>query len=412
MSTEEFDDTTADEREPTAAEIDWWRRENLFIKPEQIDPEFYPRMVNMSAGFMARATVRPDEPEPPEYIAIEMPHPATSELLLAVAQWNLHWEAAQFRRRFFDEDDLPEPMRQLSDLGDNNLVLVPRTRSRYFEYQPLAHLLPRATLERFGLPLLRSGQWPFIADNSGVDDYLPDDFEQRLARAWAWTVWPRLSPKSSMSAFTKDDPVRILAHNLDFWVPTVTRVIENILREFPEVKNDAESGPVRLVDGSLLEGAQMVPPRMGRPVWLGDDEAAEKVIETVEQADVTGRLHGILDAVRSNRVEDDFSDRWSFAREDFERKMYRKRSRTRVRFVELTDTFAVQGPESEVLGAVVTNDFLALLDERNRQIVVLLNSGVTKRTEIADILGYANHSPVSKRLIQIQRAAAKFFDDA
>jgi hypothetical protein len=43
--------------------------------------------------------------------------------------------------------------------------------------------------------------------------------------------------------------------------------------------------------------------------------------------------------------------------------------------------------------------------------VVLLNSGVTKRTEIANILGYANHSPVSKRLVQIQKAAAEFFGE-
>ena len=91
--------------------------------------------------------------------------------------------------------------------------------------------------------------------------------------------------------------------------------------------------------------------------------------------------------------------------------MYRKRSKIRVRFVEMKDTIPVQGPESEILGTMVTNDFLALLDERNPQIVVLLNSGVTKKSEIAEILGYANHSPVSKRLVQIQEAAFKFFEE-
>ncbi len=60
---------------------------------------------------------------------------------------------------------------------------------------------------------------------------------------------------------------------------------------------------------------------------------------------------------------------------------------------------------------MITNDFLALLDIRNRQIVVLLTSGVTSKTEIADILGYANHSAVSKRLAQIRRAAITFFDE-
>jgi DNA-directed RNA polymerase specialized sigma24 family protein len=151
---------------------------------------------------------------------------------------------------------------------------------------------------------------------------------------------------------------------------------------------------------------------MGGPVWLGEDDAPDALVETVKAADQTGRLRGILDAVRSHRIEDDFSSHWSYAREDFERKLHGKRRKAKVTFVELTDTIPVQGPESEVLGNVITNDFLALLDTRNRQIVVLLNSGVTSKTEIADILGYANHSAVSKRLAQIRRAAETFFDES
>lgn len=82
-----------------------------------------------------------------------------------------------------------------------------------------------------------------------------------------------------------------------------------------------------------------------------------------------------------------------------------------MKFVELTDIVPVQGLESEVLGSLITNDFLTLLDGRNRQIVVLLNNGVTSKTEIADVLGYANHSAVSKRLAQIRRAAEAYFDE-
>ena len=59
----------------------------------------------------------------------------------------------------------------------------------------------------------------------------------------------------------------------------------------------------------------------------------------------------------------------------------------RVRFVELTDTIPVQSPETEVEGSLVVGDFLALLDERERQIVVLLRSGYTKLGEVASVLG-------------------------
>jgi len=149
---------------------------------------------------------------------------------------------------------------------------------------------------------------------------------------------------------------------------------------------------------------------MGTDLWRGEDEAAEFLQATVDAADADGRLRGILDAVRSNRVEDDFSGHWSHAREDFERKLYRKRSKIKVRFVELTDTIPVQGPETEVEANLVFADFLALLDRKEQQVVVLLQNGVTKVGDVASILGYKNHSPVSKRLARIRRKAAEYFE--
>lgn len=401
---------TISEPEPTTDELDAWRRNDVFVPTDEVNADSYPRLKNMSAGFLFRAVIQPIQPDRPEYVAI----PMLNDLAMAgvVGQWNLLWESAQFRRRFFDEDELPRQLRKIVDLGDVNVTLVPRTKSRYFEYAPLLHLLPQATMERFGLPLLRTTTWPYLADWAGVDRYLPDDFEQRLARAWAWTTWPHLVSGSPMKAFSKNDPIRLLSHNLNFWLPPVTEVIQSTLRRFPQVDKGVVAGPVPLSDGSFLEGALASNPRMGGDIWTGEDEAAEIVSQTIEAADVTGQLRGILDAVRSNRVEDDFSEHWSYAREDFERKMYKKRSKTTVRFVELTDTIPVQGPESEILGTMVTNEFLTVLDEKNRQIVVLLSSGVTKKIEIAKLLGYANHSPVSKRLRQIQKAAAEYFKDS
>lgn len=334
---------------------------------------------------------------------------ADLELAGQVGTWNILWEAGQFRRRFFDENQMPAQVAKIADLGDVNIILVPRSASRYFEYAPLYHLLPKSTLDRFGLPLLRGGQWPFLADHSNADRFLAPDFGERLAKAWAWTVWPRLNSGSRLSAFSKDDPIRLLAHNLDFWVPPVTHVIQATLATFPEVDKGKVRGPVALEDGSILEGAVTGNPRMGGSVWTGEEEAADVVAETIEAADSTGRLRDIIDAVRSHRVADDFSSQWSNAREDFERKLYRKRNKVQVRFVELTDTIPMQGPESEVLGRLVTSDFLALLDSQQREIVILLSSGY-RQHEIAEKLGYANHSPVSKKLAQIRRQAEQFFD--
>jgi len=391
-------------------EPDDWRRDNFLIPPAEIDPNLYPRMSNMSAGFLYRAIALADTPEPTEYVTIPM-NSRSIKLQVAVSRWNLLWESAQFRRRFFDEEDLPKSLWRFAELGDVNVQFVPRTRSRYFEYAVFAHLLPKSTLERFGLPLLRAGQWPFLADLVEPDALLPQDFAERLSRAWAWTIWPSLMSGSSISAFSPGDPLRILSHQLDFWLPAVTEVIQSRLKDFPAVENGIEPSPITLIDGSILDGATASNPRMGGDVWTGESEAANVRAETIEMADRTGRLREIIDAVKSNRVEDDFSDRWSFAKEDFERKLYNKRSKVKVRFVELTETSIVQSGQSEYLDDLATNEFLSILDPTNRQIVVLLNSGVTKKTEIAKMLGYANHSPVSKRLAKIRLSAAEYFGD-
>jgi hypothetical protein len=301
-------------------------------------------------------------------------------------------------------------LREIADRGDVNIVFVPRTASRYYEYAPLFHLLPRAAIERHGLPLLRSGQWPYFAESGEINRYLPADFETRLERAWAHTVWRHLISGSPIRAFSESDPIRLLAHSLDFWLPPVTAVIQGFLRSMPVVDNGVEEIHPHLTDGTVFDSVVMANPRMGTDLWRGEAEAGEFLRATVEEADADGRLRGILDAVRSNRVEDDFSGHWSHAREDFERKLYHKRLKIKVRFVELTDTIPVQGPETEVEANLVFADFLALLDRQERQVVVLLQSGVTKVGDVASILGYKNHSPVSKRLARIRKKAAEYFD--
>ncbi len=376
--------------------------------------EMYPRLFNMSAGFMYNAIIRAQNPMPPEYVTVPLPvrmmdDPHTGA---AISIWNSLWEAAHLRRRMFGEEDLPERLYKVADRGDNNVVFVPRTRSRYYEYAPLFHLLPRRALQRHGLPLLRAGQWPFSTQMADIDAQLPNDFESRLARAWAGTVWRHLMPQpnSPIKGFAPDEPIRVLAHNLDFWVPAVTDVIQEILLDFPETDHGIEPGAVRLQDGSVLAEAVMANPRKGGDIWCGEQDAAQMVEWTVEAADADGRLRGILDAVRSHRCADDFSGRWTTAREDFERKLYRKRNKVKVRFVELSETIPVHGPDTEILGDMLCGDFMTLLDRRDRTVVVLLQSGITNLTEVAQIMGYSNHSAVSKRLDKIRRQAARFFN--
>lgn len=415
----------------TASPYDYDRCEpgrDVLLDPdhEQAGPDSYPRMWSMSAATaFFQAVIRPDVPQRPEFVPIPMPTSPAAHLdtygarIFSVARWNALWEAAQYRRRFFcdasdpdahDWEHLPADLARIADLGDNNIVFIPRTESRYYDYAPLFHLLSRATLDRFGLPLLHAGQWPFWAELASPDPHLPADFHQRLTRAWGATVWRHLMPSSPASGFTKDDPVRILAHNLDFWLPAVTEAIEDEMRTWPLVDTGITPGPVQLNNGEILEGVTAAAPRKGADIWSGESEAAYFVERTIEAADRTGRLRNILDAVRSHRVHDDFSDRWSHAREDFERKLNHTRSKIKVTFIELEDTVPVHGPETEIVGQLACSDFLTLLNPKDREIVVVLRNGVTTLTEVSQILGYSNHSAVSKRLARIREQAARFFD--
>ena len=84
--------------------------------------------------------------------------------------------------------------------------------------------------------------------------------------------------------------------------------------------------------------------------------------------------------------------------------MYKKRSKKfKVTLVELKDDIAIHSPHSQLFEDELCEDFIAILNEKERKIVLLLRSGITKQKEISEILGYSNHSPVNKKLAKIRK---------
>jgi hypothetical protein len=117
------------------AEIDELRPDYTVLPAEHALPDEYPRLTNMSIGLMKRAIVRPVERMRPEYVTVSLPirdrgDDDTIKKYLAVAEWNLLWEAGQYRRRFFDEEQLTPDLECIADRGDLNIIFVPRTPSR------------------------------------------------------------------------------------------------------------------------------------------------------------------------------------------------------------------------------------------------------------------------------------------
>jgi hypothetical protein len=176
-------------------------------------------------------------------------------------------------------------------------------------------------------------------------------------------------------------------------------------REDPELARDME----RVNRANAGSGFSVRRPYRGGSLWMGEDEAWEAARELVNVADEHGALRGIIDAAKRHRLQDDFSSLWSYEREDFERKLHRKRSKTKVTFVEMPESVPVHSEDSEVHERILWGDFMSLLDRKERRVVVCLRKGSTGPVDIARELGFANHSPVSKALTAIRLKAERFF---
>jgi hypothetical protein len=383
-------------------------------KGEELDSYRFPELGTLSPAFFYQFTPVAKTPAPPEVVFVPANKAKRLDLIGVLASWNDLWEAAQYRREVFNQDryarDFAQVVSWISTLPEANIYLVADTKNKYDAYAPLYHVLPKRLLDRYHLPPLKRPLWPNNCGRVWYDTILPPDLPQRLSGAFAEHVWPYIDSGSGVRAFSSTDPLILLSHNLDFWLPSAISVIERRMRQFDRVEPETPRQREVLARARQENDPDVLieRPHMGGILWMGEDEAERVTEEIVNVADETGQLRGIVDAVRSNRVADDFSSCWSFAREDFERKLYSKRSKVRISFVELKDTLAVHSPQSEYTDNLLWQDFSAVLDARERHVVVCLRNGTTKLGDIATSLGYANHSPVSKALTRIRRKAAKF----
>ena len=172
-------------------------------------------------------------------------------------------------------------------------------------------------------------------------------------------------------------------------------------------ENDKEKQDAIKANKKMPNGITVNKPRQGSVAWWGEDEAWQVSRELVEKADRNGQLRNIIDAAKSNRIEDDFSKLWSYEKEDFERKLYRKRNKIKVVFTELSNTLPVHSPSSEVHEKLIWEDFMTILDKKERRIVICLKNGITNLQEIGSELGFKTHSPISKSLKKIRLKVAE-----
>jgi hypothetical protein len=395
---------------------------------EEPTSQDFPRLTNLSAAYLKRLVLVPKtRPTRREYIRVPVSRTGAQEESSATGfffDWGNSWESGGYRVSYFDPEKLrkfvPEGIAKRLEEGsdDYELHLVPDAPGeRQYAYDGLYHLLPLRTLKHFRLPIRPCGFWPAHPVFGGQDAGSPAE-TTRLRKAFAHHIWPLLSPASPLRGFSDQDSLVMLAHDLDFWFPYLDQVIESELSTFERCEVSKDDYKPETIEADRARAQATLPanldimrPRKGGDIWRGEELAWETSQQLVELADARGRLRGIIDTIRSAREHDDFSPVWSNAKEDFERRLYRKRSRVRVTFVELDDTPLVHGPEAEQVDTLLWKNLMAMVDPKDRRVIVCLRSGHTRVGDIAADLGYRNHSPVSKALQRIRALATRMLGD-
>lgn len=385
-----------------------------FIRKFPETDEVYPRLTNLSSAFFYDTIPNPKERKPLELIEIDLPKKNFAEIFGAMVSWNTAWEAGQYKS-ILASKNLPKKWNSFINTYERNIYLIPRYKDHsYGKYSLLHHLMPLDIIKKHNLPFVTNANWPMVS-SFGDGKITIFQYDEKLQKAFAEYIWPFLNTRSAISSFSKDDPIKLLAHNLDYWVGPSYQYAESEILGFGFLNSPSSESEKRMraisKDGPYEE-VDVHYPRFGGSVWEGKHEAKLATSRIVDRADKEGRLREILDLVQSNRIEDDFSSRWSYEKEDFERKIYSKRNKVKVIFVELRDTVPILNQDSEIHENLMWEDFMGILNEKEKSITVCLRNGETSLSTIANELGYANHSPISKALEKIRNKTQKYFENS
>ena len=98
---------------------------------EDLAPELFPRLWNVSGAFFYQFIPEPLQQRPPEHVYVEIPtvskgsNSARIRTQLLLMKWNLAWEAGHLRHDLFGEE-FPIGLQWLERFVEHNIYLVPR----------------------------------------------------------------------------------------------------------------------------------------------------------------------------------------------------------------------------------------------------------------------------------------------
>lgn len=272
-----------------------------------------------------------------------------------------------------------QPHKFISIASDSNFMYLPLV---YFLPEDLISKCPiLSTMPRKARDIIYSGPWQEIVNG--------DAFLKEIMDAAAALAFPHFGFGGWKEHYAGDCPVWRLSYALPVWAKLLEAEI-----------------------GWGLQALMLIPSSTEIPYFTSG--YINYVMERVVKRGIKEQgWQPVLDVVREFPCDEDF-EKWNTnVRKDFQRKWYHTRSK-KVKTVSLEQLLEdddggiyyvpdrSQNIEVTVIAKDFSERFLASLPDKEREILQLRHDGFT-HAEIADRLGYANHSGVIKRMQAIEK---------
>ena len=347
---------------------------------------------------------------PLELVFVNRPPDASTRIDLEVfaVMWNSGYDGG-FIRDGKISDELERIIPGLMEFESPHVFLVPSVEGHTELHFMLLSVVPANVVQRYGIRKERANLWLLPLRHP---EQRWDAIADRTISAFHEFIWSRLArtKRCRYEFFSKDSPIKLLADDSRYWMSRLYRIALARRENMPVTEHEDEWWEP--LEQLKEEFAQWLPadsdhenffirrPRMGGALWdMHDEEECEEVVE--EMLDGCGLMEPIdpiLDVIQSQPAHEDFSERYSWIKEDFERSFYSKRSRVRVTLIETIDEFpAWEHGEAEGYADVLFRDVLARFNRSDRELLIALRHGKTT-SEIARECGYKSHSHISRRL--------------
>jgi len=278
--------------------------------------------------------------------------------------------------------------------------LIQEERRKEFaklRYLPLFYLIPdEIAIKRKLADFPRDPNMVFL-DRKWNEVYHSKHFQVMLLDIWGWMMWQSLGIRGGVDNYSKNDPFVQMVFMIPMWAWLID-----------------EMGITTDYLASLAPGTEIP--------FLTMEQAAHNCDQIAKRFwnHPTLKMREVWEVVKNHRDHKDYSHQASHVKMDFHRQYYHTRAKTKT--VPIIGAYGEDG-EEEIIHAPYTQNeyaevetkiwfqgFLDLLNEKDRQIIRLLEQGYTQE-EIGKILGYSNHSGVTKRIKYIRKLFEKFRHD-